>query len=237
MSGGFGAKARQRSLARRGRKREEEKEGDVVREREMMRKELVRELVRKEEVPRELAREKEVVEAEAPPSSREAAMAVFVGLCWAAYKREFPASTVSKRFVAARCALRWEAMEEGKRAAFHRMAEGGEQEAEAGPAARSLQAPTFRVVAAPSKVQHKLTRVGGEGKKRKKVKDPNKPRAPTSSYLLYCREERARVREEVPALAGAAAPAMAKELGRRSAIVWARRNSTFKSPASQCRMT
>ena len=223
MSGGFGAKARQRSLARRGRKREEEKEGDVVREREMMRKELVRELVRKEEVPRELAREKEVVEAEvveaeAPPSSHEAAMAVFVGLCWAAYRREFPASTVSKRFVAARCALRWEAMEEGKRAAFHRMAEGGEQEAEAGPAARSLQAPTFRVVAAPSKVQHKLTRVGGEGKKRKKVKDPNKPRAPTSSYLLYCREERATVREEVPALAGAAAPAMAKELGRRSAV-------------------
>ena len=68
---------------------------------------------------------------------------------------------------------------------------------------------------------------------KKKKRDPKMPKRALNGFLLYCQEERARVKEEVPELRGKGGAS--KELARRWSLIGPEEKVRFESQACEGR--
>ena len=129
----------------------------------------------------------------------------FASLCHKEVVSTRPNSDVSEDFVRGRCQNRWQDMVEADKSPFYRMAKKDDED----------ENENYKEVVDMDKPANKRKEEEQKPARRKKKRDPNMPKRALNGFILYCQEERARVKEEFPEQGWGGKGGITKELARR----------------------
>nr|CAB3253473.1 HMG1/2 High mobility group protein [Phallusia mammillata] len=136
------------------------------------------------------------------PRGRMTGYAYFVQTCREEHRKKHPNEQVIFAEFSRKCAKRWKEMNDKEKCTFTDMAEKDRHRYEC--EMKNYNPPS------------------GEGKRKKKKKDPNAPKRPQSAFFLFCADRRATVKQENPSYT---VGDIARELGKK----WSETNPDIKS--------
>ena len=144
-----------------------------------------------------------------PYNLDQRAFNTFASLCYQEFVKNRPSSAVSQEFVRGRCQKRWQDMVEADKSPFYRMAKKEEED----------ENENYKQVSDMDELASKREDEEYQPARRKRKKDPNMPKRALNGFILYCQEERARVKVEFPEQGkGGGKGGVTKELARRSEV-------------------
>jgi len=152
---------------------------------------------------------------EGAPRGRLTPYAFFVQICREEHKRKYPAEKVEFSEFNRKCSERWKTMSDMEKKRFNMLADCDKKRYE-------HEMKTFKPQADASKGK----------KKTKKVKDPNAPKRPQSSYFLYMNATRDAVKAEHP---GLTIGGIAKEISRRWSELDASDKEVYEGQAEEAK--
>lgn len=126
------------------------------------------------------------------PRGRMSAYAFFVQTCREEHKKKHPGESVVFAEFSKKCSERWKTMTDKEKHRFHQLADKDKKRYEG------------------EMVNYKPKK--GEGRKKKRQKDPDAPKRPLSAFFWFCNDERPKVKVTMP---DSTVGDVAKELGRR----------------------
>lgn len=126
------------------------------------------------------------------PRGRMSAYAFFVQTCREEHKKKHPNENVVFAEFSKKCSERWKTMSDKEKHRFTQLAEKDKKRYDS-------EMANYK----PKK---------GEGKRKKRAKDPNAPKRPLSAFFWFCNDERPKVKAQMQE---ATVGEVAKELGRR----------------------
>lgn len=126
------------------------------------------------------------------PRGRMSAYAFFVQTCREEHKKKHPSESVVFAEFSKKCSERWKTMSDKEKHRFHQLAEKDKKRYDG-------EMANYK----PKK---------GEGRKKKRQKDPDAPKRPLSAFFWFCNDERPKVKATMP---DSTVGDVAKELGRR----------------------
>lgn len=126
------------------------------------------------------------------PRGRMSAYAFFVQTCREEHKKKHPSESVVFAEFSKKCSERWKTMSDKEKHRFHQLADKDKKRYES-------EMANYK----PKK---------GEGRKKKRQKDPDAPKRPLSAFFWFCNDERPKVKATMP---DSTVGDVAKELGRR----------------------